>query len=183
MTVTVRPYRDSDYDQFRWLHERTPPAGQVARSPMPWPEHLDDIAGNFVAAWVAVEESLQTESVVGSAFLETVGAGESLGPPIPPDFELTRPAVRLHRMRVAPERQRRRIGGQILKVAVRWATQQGFRSMILDTTPQQEPAVRFYRAFGFVERAHSKSGPYDLVWLEISLGRDRRANTDRLTRL
>ena len=109
MKITVRPYRHYDYDQFRWLRDRTPPAGQISREPTPWKEFLDDIDSNFIGAWVAVETEEDQESIVGSAMVQKVEV-ESVGPPVPNALRVRTPAVRLHEFRVAPERQRRGIG-------------------------------------------------------------------------
>lgn len=171
MSVFVRPYRDSDYEQFRWLYERTPPAGQVAREPQPWSEHLDALGDLFVESWVAVEDDGEQQSIVGSACLELVGE-ESLGPPVPEFIDAVGTTGRLHEMRVAPERQRRGIGKLLMDAVVEWCREQGYEGLILETTPQQEAAVEFYRAAGFVERGRSMIGAYELEWFEMRPLRD-----------
>ena len=112
MDVTIRPYRDSDLRQFRWLYERTPPAGQVAYEPQPWPEHLGRIYDHHVAFWLATHSDGEREGVAGSIGLEHVGA-ESVAPPVPGFIDTTPPTVRVHEMRAAPEVQRQGIGRQL----------------------------------------------------------------------
>jgi ribosomal protein S18 acetylase RimI-like enzyme len=41
--------------------------------------------------------------------------------------------------------------------------------MILETTPQQEAAVEFYRATGFTEQGRSTIGRFELVWFRRAL--------------
>jgi GNAT superfamily N-acetyltransferase len=166
MSVFIRPYRDSDYEQFRWLRTRTPPAGRVQRQPEPWHEELDRVDEVFIGVWVAVEDDGELASVVGSACLELVGA-VPVGPPVPDFIDIVGATGRLHEMRVAPERQRRGIGTLLMDAVIEWASAQGHAGMILETTPQQEAAVEFYRAAGFVERGRSMIGEYELVWFEM----------------
>jgi GNAT superfamily N-acetyltransferase len=161
--IVVRPYRAADYAQFRWLYERTPPAGQVASAPQPWNDYLDQIADYYVAFFVAVEVEAEQESIVGSAGLEHVGE-TSVGPPVPDFIDVTRRTVRLQEMRTAPERQRRGIGRLLLAEAVEWARTHDYLRMILETTPQQEAAVEFYRAMGFIEQGRSMIDRWELVW-------------------
>jgi ribosomal protein S18 acetylase RimI-like enzyme len=93
----------------------------------------------------------------------------AVGPPVP-DFLDTPPrTARLHRMRVAPERWRRGIGRELARVAIDWAREGKFQSVILETTPQQEAAVSLYRSLGFVEKGRSVLGPYELVWFQLVL--------------
>lgn len=120
----------------------------------------------FVGSWVAVEDDGGQESVVGSACLELVGE-VSVGPPVPEFIDVVGATGRLHEMRVAPERQRRGIGALLMDAVIEWARKQGHEGMILETTPQQEAAVDFYRGAGFVERGRSMIGKYELVWFEM----------------
>jgi hypothetical protein len=66
LNMFVRPCQPSDLPQLRWLHQRTPPAGQISTGPQPWPEDLDDIPNNYAAFWVAVERTREGEAIVGS---------------------------------------------------------------------------------------------------------------------
>ncbi len=168
MPIVVRAYRETDYAQFRWLYERTPPAGQVASAPQPWNDYLDHIADHYVAFFVAVEVDGDQESTVGSAGLEHVGE-TSVGPLVPDFIEVTRRTVRLQEMRTAPECQRRGIGRLLLAEAIEWARAHDYMRMIMETTPQQEAAVEFYRGIGFIEQGGSMIGRWELVWFARDL--------------
>jgi len=159
----VRRYEDSDYEQFRWLRTRTPPAGLVSREPEPWDPELDRLSELFVESWVAVEDDGEQESIVGSVCLEEV-KDIPVGPPVPEFLDVVGRTGRLHEMRVAPERQRRGIGTLLMNAVVAWCRAKGYESLILETTPQQEAAVEFYMAAGFVERGRSMIGEWELVW-------------------
>ena len=170
----VRPYEPRDFAQVRWLHDRTPPAGQVSIAPQHWPEALNRIEDCVLSLWVAVEigtgspaVSDDAEAVVGMVGFERPGAGLSVPPP---DFMTSEQrTLRLDLMRVAPERQRRGIGRMLTATAEQWAREQGYERIMLDTTPQQEAAVALYKACGYVERGRSMIGRYELVWFEHTL--------------
>ena len=68
----IRPYTPADLPAIRWLHDRTPPAGQVSVTPQRWPEMLDDIPAHFEAFWVATETQGGDEAIVGMAGLQVV---------------------------------------------------------------------------------------------------------------
>lgn len=169
MTVTVRPYRPADYAAFRALRDRTPPAGSEPSNPEPWSEQLDDIEGNFVAFWVAVDDAGGGEEVVGSAGL-TEGGAVDFPPPAPDFIDETERTCRLHEMRAAPERQRQGIGTLLLDEVLAWARAQGYEAMCFDTTAQQIAAIEFYRAAGFEERGRSMYlGRWELIWFWLAL--------------
>ncbi len=170
MAFTIRPFSIADLAAVRWLHDRTPPAGQVAVEPQHWPSTMDDIPRNYLAFWVAEEMSPHSGALVGMVGLADAALPDE--PPLHTLFDPTRRRMaRLHAMRVAPERQRQGIGRALAEVSVSWAAEQGFESVILDTTAQQEAAVALYRAVGFQERTRSMFGVWPLVWLEYEIRR------------
>ena len=81
----------------------------------------------------------------------------------------TRPTARPHRVTVAPERWRRGIGARLVHQAIDAARDEKFEAIILETTPQQEPAVQLYRAIGFAERGRSMLGKWEMIWFELKL--------------
>lgn len=87
-----------------------------------------------------------------------------------PSFVPRDGAVRVRHMLVAPERQRRGIGRQLIDAAFDWARQAGYSTIVLETTPQQEAAVDFYRALAFQEIGRSTIGRWELVWFEHTVG-------------
>jgi ribosomal protein S18 acetylase RimI-like enzyme len=171
----VRPFAEGDLPQVRWLHDRTPPAGQVSVAPQQWPDELNRIEDCLLALWVAVEHGSgspkaatdDAEAIVGMVGFERPGAGLSVPPPEFLTFDQR--TLRLDLMRVAPERQRRGIGRMLTTTAIEWARANGYDRIALDTTPQQEAAVALYTGCGFVERGRSMIGRYELVWFELVL--------------
>jgi ribosomal protein S18 acetylase RimI-like enzyme len=166
--VVVRRYQPADLEQVRWLHDRTPPAGSVATLPQGWFREIDDIPASFDAFWVAVELGLEEDAIVGTVGVERVGT-KPVTLPLPDFLRLASPSLRLHSMRVAPERQRPGIGRLLTQTAIDWAREQGYESLILDTTVQQEPAIELYRSLGFRVVGNTRLGRYDLVWLALDL--------------
>jgi GNAT superfamily N-acetyltransferase len=164
----VRTYQASDLEQVRWLHDRTPHAGSVATPPQGWFAEIDDIPANFDAFWVAVESGLEEDAIVGTAGAERVGT-KPVTVPMPDLLLSDSPTLRLHSMRVAPERQRRGVGRLLTQTAIDWARVHGYRSLILDTTVQQEPAIELYKSMGFRVAGHSSLGAHDLVWMALDL--------------
>lgn len=162
MRVSIRPCRPSDQPHIRSLHDRTPPAGSPYLGPQVWFPDLDDIPGNFLAFWVATAPAIGDDKIVGM-----VGVAE-------PDDEVPqfvlrgrKGVVRLQHMRVAPEHQRQGIGSRLTKVIVDWAREHSYEGVILETTPQQEAAMRLYQSMGFEEAGRSMLGKYELVWFEL----------------
>jgi ribosomal protein S18 acetylase RimI-like enzyme len=167
-SCVIRPFRQSDFEQVRWLHQRTPPAGQVAVRPQSWRPELDDIPANFDAFWVVLEPAEDEDAIVGMAGVEQVGTREDLVP-LPESLAIEGRTARVHAMRVAPERQRRGIGRMLTQTAIDWARDQGYEAIVLETTPEQQAAVALYESMGFKEVGRSKLGEYDLVWLRLVL--------------
>ena len=164
----IRPYKPSDQPGVRWLHDRTPPAGQPASRPQPWPEALEDIAANFLLFLVAVEPVWDGEAIVGMAGLTRAGAPSEMTP-LPAFVSSDPQTARLDYVRVAPERQRRGIGRALTQAAIEWAGQNGYRRVVLETTPEQAAAVGLYTAMGFSEIGRSTIGRWELAWFELSL--------------
>lgn len=55
----------------------------------------------------------------------------------------------LYAMWVAPEARRSGVAGALVGVVVEWAREQGFDSLRLEVTDENEPARRLYEAMGF----------------------------------
>jgi ribosomal-protein-alanine acetyltransferase len=52
---------------------------------------------------------------------------------------------------VAPERQRQGLGAALLRFLCDTARAEGMTRMLLEVRPSNEPAIAFYRCFGFAE--------------------------------
>jgi len=159
----------SDQAQIEQLYARTPRAGEVAAPPANLPPDLKNIDQYFARFWVVVEPMDDAEVVVAMAGVQDVGL-DAIDPPLAPFIDANR-VVRLHRVTVAPERWRSGIGRGLVGVALEWARRNNFRSMVLETTPQQEAAVAMYLAAGFSEIGRTKFGLWELIWFEQRLSR------------
>ncbi|MBI2761789.1 MAG: GNAT family N-acetyltransferase [Chloroflexi bacterium] len=165
--VTIRPYHPIDHPAVRALHDRTPAAGQIYTGPQIWPPELHHIEDTTLAFWVATEPSGSAEHIIGMTGVTAIDAG------VPPHISMGHSRlVRLRWMRVAPERQRRGIGRQLVQTALDWSRAHNADFIILETTPQQVAAVELYQHMGFREVGRSTIGPYQLVWFEQMLRED-----------
>lgn len=78
-------------------------------------------------------------------------------------------AAELHRMRVAPDHQRRGYGRRILHALERRAGAAGYDLLLATTARRQRSAVQFYPDEGYVETGRSTHGEYELVHFEKRL--------------
>jgi ribosomal protein S18 acetylase RimI-like enzyme len=169
--MRIRAYTPSDLAGIRWLHDRTPPAGQVSARPQRWPAGLDEIEANFAAFFVAIEPQGDEEVIVGMAGIQPVHGAEPdlMGVPVPEELIVNAPTVRLEAVRVAPERQRRGIGRALTRIAIQWAEVHGFERMLLDTTSEQEAAIALYESEGFRRIGTSEFGRWQIVWMALDM--------------
>ncbi|PSQ19625.1 N-acetyltransferase [Halobacteriales archaeon QS_8_69_26] len=78
-------------------------------------------------------------------------------------------AAELHRMRVAPDHQRKGYGRRILAALERRAREAGYELLLATTASRQRSAVRFYPDEGYVETGRSTHGEYELIHFEKRL--------------
>ena len=76
----------------------------------------------------------------------------------------------LRRMRVHPDLQRRGLGARMLSALEQRATELGFRTLTLDTTVQQVPAIRLYTRSGYREIGRSTKGRFSILEFEKKIG-------------
>ena len=140
--LTVRRYRPSDRDRVLALHEAA--MRDVGAYVKDAPESdLADIPGTYLDS--------------GGEFL--VGTHEerlvAMGAFRPADWYITEflacdeATAELKRLRVAPDEQRRGFGQTILDALVGRARDRGYDEFVLDTTPGQTGARRFFEANSF----------------------------------
>lgn len=167
LEVRIRLYREGDAAAVRALHDRTPAAGSPASStPQPWPPDLADIPSHFIAFWVAEMDG----EIAGMAGL--VAAGDDVPAPVLSSIASRENAIRLTRMRVAPEWQRRGVGCRLVEAVLAWAREQGHTHVVLETTAGQAAAIALYRRHGFAEVTRSTRGPWELVWMRRAIPSD-----------
>ena len=169
-SIEIRPYRDTDLDRVRWLFARTPPWGRTYPAPQPLPEELEDVSRNFALAWVALEQDMAGEAVVGFAAVSAFDASE---PDETPDFvDLSRRMSRIRWLSVAPERWRVGIGRLLVQETIDWARAEGYEAALVETTVQQQAAIALYEAMGFVQAGeYLLHGRWQQTWMELALPR------------
>ena len=91
-------------------------------------------------------------------------------------LDVTADSAGVKRMRVDPDHQREGYGQAIYDEPKRRAHKEGFREVVLDTTPQQEAARQFYRTNGFElagrERVEADGQSFELLLYRKPIGRD-----------
>ena len=124
------------------------------------------------SAWVAVRPlDTGADRVVGFAEVSHTGAVSQMPPTMPMAREWRRreDVAELRRLSVAPEFWRQGVGTRLSRTAIEWCRDNGFRSIVLNTTSAQKPALALYRKLGFREAARSFLGEFELVWFELAL--------------
>ena len=61
------------------------------------------------------------------------------------------------------------IGTRLAEVAIDWCRDHGVRTLVLNTTTPQKPAIGLYKKLGFDEAARTFLDRYELVWLRLEL--------------
>ncbi len=123
-------------------------------------------------AWVAVlPVDTGADQVVGFAEVSRAGAVSQMSPSMPLAREWRRrnDVADLRRLSFAPEVWRQGIGTRLSQTAIEWCRDSGFRTIVLNTTSAQKPALALYRKLGFREAARSFLGEFELVWFELGL--------------
>jgi ribosomal protein S18 acetylase RimI-like enzyme len=141
--LAVRRYRPDDEQVVTRLHATAMrDAGVFVEAADD--SDLDDVEGAYLDGGEFLVGTLNGEVVAMGAFRPLDGGIESLFDDLPGT------TAELKRMRVAPAHQRRGVGKRIYDELEARAREAGFRTLVLDTTPTQTAAQRFYEATGFV---------------------------------
>lgn len=77
-------------------------------------------------------------------------------------FELTK-------MAVSPEARGKNIGQKLMKFALDYAREQGWKKLIIYSNRKLENAIHIYRKFGFEEIPIEKNGPYSRGDIKMEL--------------
>ncbi len=75
----------------------------------------------------------------------------------------------LKRLRVADDVRRRRVGTRLTQAVIDWCRAHGFRTLVLNTTTPQKPAIALYEKLGFREAERTFLDKYELVWLRLGI--------------
>lgn len=168
----VGPYRPGDEALIEEMYERA----RRARldDDLWWMDHVvpaEDTIEEPSAGWVAVVPSeTGPDRVVGIVDVE--GAPVLQMPsdmPLAQEWGRRTDIATLTRLSVAPEFWRRGLGSSLIQAAAEWCRERLYKTLVLNTTSPQVPAMSLYRKVGFREAGRSYLGRYELVWFELAL--------------
>ena len=186
--ITIRPYRLDDVPQINYIeatvqpylpehrhvlpamYERALSAMRVGDyrwvsmgGPTPGPEKE-----THLAFWVAEAAGGQLVGTVG-AYPVRLDHTMPLGMGLVQEWRSRHDVALLDRLRVMPEARRQRVAWRLNEAVIEWCRTHGYRTLVLNTTPPQIPAVALYRSMGFREEFHSFVGRYELIWFVLDL--------------
>ena len=166
---TVPPYRPGDEAETQAIYNRALAAREASDRWISLKDVSDPVRS---AGWVVVSASPSgMDRVVG--FVEV--AGESAFRQMPQNMPLANEwrqrddLAQLTRLSVHPAVWRSGVGTRLVETAIEWCREEGFRTVALNTTSPQKPALQLYRKLGFREVGRSFLDRYELVWLELPL--------------
>jgi ribosomal protein S18 acetylase RimI-like enzyme len=171
------PYRPEDEAEVLAMRRRALQAMATNShwSPMRTDEpHVTEAA--HLAFWVAVTgPSGSGEEIIGSLGLRIVGDAASAtidtadfsGLPSAGPWINAGDVGEVRRLRVAPEWRRRGVATALTSQLIAWAGEgHRLRTLVLNTTAAQGPALALYRKFGFHELERTYLGSFELVWMQ-----------------
>lgn len=131
-----------------------------------------DPTSGYQHLWVALTVGRAAGSelvgIIAARTCDTVGP-ELAGVDGALDWPRRGDVAELHHLRVSPRHWRSGIGRRLVETVTDWASQQGYRMLVLNTTAPQWPARRLYESEGFRELGLSYLDRYELVWYGKSL--------------
>ena len=132
----------------------------------------DDFPPSRQGNWVAVVPSGSGEDrVVGTVQVVSPTALSKMPTdhPLSRELRLRDDVAELSLMRVAEDMWRQGIRTRLAEVAIDWCRDHGVRTLVLNTTTPQEPAIGLYHKLGFREADVTLLDRYELVWLRLEL--------------
>ena len=114
----------------------------------------DDPIQDSSASWVAaVPSESGEERIVGTAQVigPTTLAAMPPGLPLRRKWRLRNNVAELKRLRVADDMWRRGVGTRLTQAVIDWCRVHRFRTLVLNTTTPQKPAIALYKRVGFRE--------------------------------
>lgn len=172
--LRYRRFERADAEAVGHLHERALATTGTDPADVPGTADLDDVVGSYLDAGGEFLVGVDPEHAVAPGLATREGSLVAMGGFLPSEQghadERTVPgAAELHRMRVAPARQREGHGRDLLRRLEVRAREAGFDPLLATTATTQAAAVAFYRAAGYTEVGRSTAGEYELVHFEKEL--------------
>ena len=152
--MKIRRYVVADHDAVWDLHNVALHQVNAHGGNGPWDDDLHRVEAEYIATG--------GEFYVGTVDGRVVGMGALM--------RLSDDRAEIRRMRVHPDFQRRGLGRQMLSALERRAVDLGFRTLVLDTTVQQVPAIRLYTQSGYSEVGRSRKGTFEVLEFEKKIG-------------
>jgi ribosomal protein S18 acetylase RimI-like enzyme len=130
-----------------------------------------------LAFWVAVAMNGMPNELIGTLGLRRVGDKQTVrsdtversGLPAIDHWIASGDVGELRRLRVAYEWRRRGVATALTRHLIAAIDSLGLRSLVLNTTAAQIPALAFYRRLGFQELGRSYLGAFELVWMHLQV--------------
>ena len=170
----MSPYRPGDEAEVEAMYDRANHARDAGdrRWKALGASAPDDPIQDASASWVAAapsesgeERIAGTAQVIGPTPLSEMPPGL----PLNSEWRLKDDVAGLKRLRVADDMRRRGVGTRLTQAVIDWCRAHGFRTLVLNTTTPQKPAIALYKRLGFLEADRTFLGKYELVWLCLDL--------------
>ena len=132
----------------------------------------DALARSCSVNWVAVVPRGSGEGrIVGTVQVVSPTALSEMpaDSPLSRELRLRDHVAQLGLMRVAEDMWNQGIGTQLAEVVIDWCRLHGIRTLVLNTTTPQKPAIGLYNKLGFCEIDRTFLDRYELVWFRLDL--------------
>ena len=169
----MSPYRPGDEAEVQEMYERANRAKDEGdrRWKALGASAPDRVMRDASASWVAAVPSESGERIAGTVQVIGPTTLAEMPPDLPlgRDWRLRDDVAELKRLRVADEIRRRGVGTSLTQAVIDWCRAHGFRTLVLNTTTPQKPAIALYKRLGFREADRTFLDKYELVWLRLDL--------------
>ena len=170
----LSPYRPGDEPEVEAMYERALRARDDGDSRWKSLEAMqsDDLAPSCSVDWMAVVPSGIGEGrVVGTVQVVSPTALSEMPSdhPVSRELCLRDDVAELRLMRVVEDMWRQGIGIRLAEVVIDWCRSNGIRTVVLNTTALQKPAIGLYRKLWFCEAARTFLDRYELVWFRFDV--------------
>ena len=167
-------YRPGDEAEVEAMYERALRARDAGDSRWKSLEDMesDDLPPSRLENWVAIVASGRGEDrVVGTVQVVSPTALSEMPAdhPLIRELRLRDVVAELRLMRVAEDVWRQGIGTRLAEVVIDWCRSHGVRTLVLNTTTPQKPAIGLYTRLGFREVGRTFLDRYELVWLGLEV--------------
>ncbi len=170
----LSPYRPGDEAEVEAMYERAVRARDAGDASWKSIEAMesDALERSCSTSWVAVVPPGDGEGrIVGTVQVVSPTALPEIptDSPLSRDLRLRDDVAELRLMRVAEDMWGQGIGTQLAVIVIDWSRLHGIRSLVLNTTTPQKPAIGLYNELGFREMGRTFLDKYELVWLRLDL--------------